>query len=270
MKRWALLTVLLYGIVLLLLTVPMMMVFGLDWQEGGATGWRFGIDSTEAFEVFGEWGYWLWFIVMLGAQAILLLVPVAVAERRPRPRRKLLLSIVTTAFLLANLFLVGVFSIASAAFGDEALEIFDTLGKLTAKGIAVLPALSALAGALGVSGSDGLFATLNLIGLVVLLWMIWGLIFYRFACGNEPDGWMHHTTRWLIRGSILELLVAVPSHLVVRARDDCCAPVVTFWGMACGISVMLLAFGPGVFFLFAKRMRRVKPAQAVPENSPPR
>ena len=204
---------------------------------------------------------------MLAAQGILLLVPVAVTERRPRPRRKLVLSIVVTAFLLANLFLVGVFSVASAAFGDDAGGIFDTLGKLTAKGIASVPALSALAGIVGVGGNDGFFAVLNLIGLVVLLWMIWGLIFYQFGRGDEPDRWIRRATRWLIRGSILELLVAVPSHLIVRSRDDCCAPVVTFWGMACGISVMLLAFGPGVFFLFARRMRRLKPPPTGRENA---
>jgi hypothetical protein len=65
--------------------------------------------------------------------------------------------------------------------------------------------------------------------------------------------------RWLLRGSILELLVAVPSHIIVRRRGDCCAPLGTFWGIATGISVMLLCFGPGVFFLFVERFERLKP-----------
>ena len=60
--------------------------------------------------------------------------------------------------------------------------------------------------------------------------------------------------RWLLAGSILELLAAVPSHVIVRERDDCSAPAGTFFGICCGISVMLLSFGPGVFFLFARRM----------------
>jgi hypothetical protein len=61
---------------------------------------------------------------------------------------------------------------------------------------------------------------------------------------------------WLLRGSILELLIAVPSHIVARRRGDCCAPLLSFWGIATGVTVMLLAFGPGVFFLLVERVRR--------------
>ena len=93
--------------------------------------------------------------------------------------------------------------------------------------------------------------------------MIWALvIFRRFAKSDEPDALLKRTTRWLLRGSILELIIAVPSHVIVRRRDDCCAPVGTFWGIATGISVMLLCFGPGVFFLFVERCRKLKPKPA--------
>ena len=63
------------------------------------------------------------------------------------------------------------------------------------------------------------------------------------------------------------LLVAVPSHVIVRRRDDCCAPAGTFWGIATGISIMLLCFGPGVFFLFVERFQRLKPKDASPDKS---
>jgi len=53
--------------------------------------------------------------------------------------------------------------------------------------------------------------------------------------------------------------VAVPSHIIVRRRGDCCAPIGTFWGIVTGISVMLLCFGPGVFFLFVERCQRLQP-----------
>ena len=76
---------------------------------------------------------------------------------------------------------------------------------------------------------------------------------------------MNRLTKWLIRGSILELLVAVPSHVIVREREYCCAGFITFWGIVTGVSVMLLAFGPAVFFLFAKRFGRLKPKA---ENEP--
>jgi hypothetical protein len=41
----------------------------------------------------------------------------------------------------------------------------------------------------------------------------------------------------------------------------------TFWGIATGISVMLLCFGPGVCFLFVERCRRMKPKETNPNEA---
>lgn len=260
MKRWAIVTVLLYGVMLLLLTVPAMLFFGLQWDKSPSDGWELpGGILGDAVDLFSQWGYWLWFVVMLIAQALLLLVPVAVAERRPRPRRRLALAKIVTGLLLANFFLTGIFSLAVVVWGDDSGDFFEALGKLTLRGVNATPGLSSAASALGIGSDEGVFAVLNIIGMVVILWMVWGWFFYRSARADDPTALTNRAMRWLVRGSILEVLVAVPSHLVVRARGDCCAPVVTFWGMACGISVMLMAFGPGVFFLFANRMRRLRP-----------
>jgi hypothetical protein len=65
--------------------------------------------------------------------------------------------------------------------------------------------------------------------------------------------------RALFKGSILELLIAVPTHIVARCRDYCCAGFMTFLGLTMGFSVMLFAFGPAVFFLFAERWKRLHP-----------
>jgi hypothetical protein len=88
---------------------------------------------------------------------------------------------------------------------------------------------------------------------------MWSVIFRRATKSDEPEALLKRLTRWLLRGSILELLIAVPSHVIVRRRDDCCAPIGTFWGIATGISIMLLCFGPGIFFLFVERFQRLKP-----------
>ena len=260
MKRWAIVTVLLYGVMLLMLTVPAMLFFGLEWNKTPPHGWQLSSSALrDAVELFSQWGYWLWFIVMLIAQALLLLVPVAVAERRPRPRRRLGLAKAVTGLLLANLFLAGIFSLALVVWGDETGDFFEAIGKLTLRGVNAMPGLSSAAAALGIGGDESVFTILNIIGMMVILWMMWGWLFYRSARTDNPTALTNRAMRWLVRGSILEVLVAVPSHLVVRARGDCCAPVGTFWGMTCGISVMLMAFGPGVFFLFVNRMRRLRP-----------
>jgi hypothetical protein len=94
---------------------------------------------------------------------------------------------------------------------------------------------------------------------VLAFWAVWALVFFRRCAGDEPDALLKRATNWLLRGSILELIIAVPSHVIVRRRDDCCAPIGTFWGIATGISVMLLCFGPGVFFLFVERCKKLQP-----------
>ena len=65
--------------------------------------------------------------------------------------------------------------------------------------------------------------------------------------------------RFLWTGSILALLIAIPTHIVARHRDYCCAGYLTFIGLTCGISVMLFAFGPAVYFLFVERWKRLHP-----------
>ena len=96
-----------------------------------------------------------------------------------------------------------------------------------------------------------------LVALVVAVWVVWTLVFYR--TGRNAMGVVSRQCRYLLRGSILELLVAVPTHIVARHRDYCCAGAMTFIGMAFGVSVMLFSFGPGVFFLFIQRWKRLHP-----------
>ena len=92
----------------------------------------------------------------------------------------------------------------------------------------------------------------NILPLWMTLWVFWAVIFYLYA--RKSDNYVKRQIAWLLRGSVLELLVAVPSHAIVRRRGDCSAPFVTAWGIETGIAIMLLAFGPGVLLLFKKRL----------------
>lgn len=246
MKRWAILTVLIYALALLLLTVPVVLLAFANW----------GIHDTNPFglrdlrQLYSQWGYWLWLGVLVAGQILLLLVPINIAEKRLPSRRKLKVPVIVSAFFLANLFAAGVFSILCAIFTDAALKLFSFTDWLLGHRVVNQP------GTVDTT-TGGVWVTVIL--LVGLCWLVWGFIFNRFAKSDEPDSLLKRATRWLLRGSILELLIAVPSHVIVRRRDDCCAPLGTFWGIATGISVMLLCFGPGVFFLFVERFGRLKP-----------
>ncbi len=228
MRRWAFVTVFLYLISLVVLTAPLVYLCFRAWPGSS----NYHISFREALETYHFWGFWLWAAVMIAAQALLLLIPVDRAERRPTPRRSLWVPALAAGLLMANVVIGIVLSIVATRTDDKVFEIFGTSESDFLVGMAVV---------------------------TIALWSLWALIFRRFAASGDPDAFTRRLTRWLLRGSILELLVAVPCHVIVRRRGECCAPGVTFWGITSGLSVMILSFGPGVFFLFAQRFRRLRP-----------
>jgi hypothetical protein len=242
MKRWVIYTVLLYALALILLTLPVVLAAFANFgkKEGN-------FDLNDALKIYLNWGYWLWLAVLVTGQILLLLLPINISERRLPARRPLKIPVIVTGFFLANLFLAGIFSIMCAIFTDGAFSLFEFLDPST------------IFNSRPDSQGNGLW---GIILLVIGFWLIWAVVFRSFAKSDDPDNLLKRLTRWLLRGSVLELLVAVPSHVIVRRRDDCCAPAGTFWGIATGISVMLLCFGPGVFFLFVERFQKLKPKSA--------
>ncbi len=248
MKRWAALTVLLYALALVLLTLPVDLVAFGNWGKNPSnTGFH------DALQLYLNWGYWLWLAVLAAGQVLLLLLPINIAERRLPARRPLQIPVMVTAFFLANLLFAGVFSLLCAIIKDDAFGVLalPNLFLNIANALNHNPAVNA--------SVPGWQSVLSIFVPVLIFWLIWAIIFRRATKSDEPDALLKRITRWLLRGSILELLIAVPSHIVVRRRDDCCAPAGTFWGIATGISIMLLCFGPGVFFLFIERFQRLKP-----------
>ncbi|HYL91603.1 MAG TPA: hypothetical protein VEW69_00445 [Alphaproteobacteria bacterium] len=86
----------------------------------------------------------------------------------------------------------------------------------------------------------------------IALVVVWMIPFYLHM--QNSNTMVARATSWLLKGSVLELLIAVPSHIIVRRRHDCSAPIVTSFGISTGIAIMLLAFGPAVLLLYKKRM----------------
>src|SRR5262245_29872165 len=108
MKRWAWVVVLLYGLILVVLTIPIAPLAFLP-----------KIDLGELFKSYAAWQYWLWVGVMVLGQAALLAVPVRVANRRPVTRRSLLLPVVTAGFMMGGLALGAIYSLSEFVLRDE-------------------------------------------------------------------------------------------------------------------------------------------------------
>ena len=166
----------------------------------------------------GGWVVWIAIAVLAAAQALLLFVSVDTTRRRLRPRQRVCISVATTAFA------TGLLSIAI-----------------------VLP----LAAAVDVDGpfNTDLGFWITLAGF----WGAWAVIFYLYR--ERLSERFDRAVSWLLNGSVLQLLIAVPCHIVVRQRGECSAPIVTGFGISTGIAIMLMAFGPSVVFLYQKRLR---------------
>jgi len=110
-------------------------------------------------------------------------------------------------------------------------------------------------------GDDSIEGKIPLIALIFLSvnWVVWSCVFRVFARNTNPGSYVHRLMKWLLRGTILELLIAVPSHVIVRHKDVCCAQGITAAGIATGLAVMLMSFGPGIYFLYAERIQSKKP-----------
>ena len=227
MKYWALLVAALYVLILAALTIPVVAAaFAPNF------GWADVKWPTKSD--FGEfWPYWFWLLVMGLSQFALLAVAVRLTERR----------LVTRGPLLPTILAAGLMAGGLATGAALAVSEFVRRG----------------AAAEGWGGWGAII-------LGVLTWAAWSFVFVRMGRRMPPADVVTRVCRLLFRGSILELLIAVPTHIVARYRNYCCAGVLTFIGLAMGISVMLFSFGPAVFFLFAERWKRLHPSVSAEET----
>jgi ABC-type transport system involved in multi-copper enzyme maturation permease subunit len=156
-----------------------------------------------------------------------------VIHERPVKRRKIVVSAIIGAIPMAVLALFFFFSIALMIWGED--------------------------------GTDPYINAWTLYSTLGFFWLLWGIVFYKSYASENPIAFTSCITRWLLRGSILEMLVAIPSHIISRQREECCAPPITLIGIATGLAVALMSFGPGILFLYAQR---IKSKKGKPLNNP--
>ncbi len=180
------------------------------------------VSVNDLKDAYSHWGTWTFAGIVILGQVLLLWLSVDTTQRRLRPRTHILVSVVTTGLLMAILTVDIAFAVGVGMRGDKFLP--DA------------PSPAAFLAAFAIP------------------WLIWGILFYRF-CRNSSDP-VTLAVAWLFRGSVLELLIAVPAHVIVRRRHDCSAPIATSSGITTGIAIMLLSFGPSVLLLYRRRMER--------------
>jgi hypothetical protein len=192
----------------------------------------------DALAVYRQGWVWIPIGILLASQALLLFLSVDTSFRRLRPRAHILLSGLVTGLLSALLTGAVLFALGAAALGDNLFP--------KEVGVVHITVVLVCWGA---------------------IWLAWTIVFYLYL--RNSNALITRVTSWLIKGSVLELLIAVPAHVLVRRRDDCSAPVVTSFGIVTGISIMILSFGPGVLLLYKKRLDEYanrRPTTASPSN----
>lgn len=168
--------------------------------------------------------------ILLFGQALLLFLSVDTSRRLLKPRAHIFVSCTVAAFLMALLTSAAIWSVGYAARGSK---FGNTYG-----GIILM--------------------------FCAVTWWFWGAFFYLYF--RDSSALVNRLVSWLLKGSVLELLIAVPCHVIVRGRKDCSAPIVTSFGITTGLAIMLLSFGPSVLLLYKQRLDSYTPRPAAGRN----
>jgi hypothetical protein len=220
MRKWGIVITAVYALIVLgLLTPGAILLIGTDNLVSSTKLTGFEVSLAQVYQ---SGFFWLIVGVLVCSEAALLFLRVDTSWRRLRPRAHIAISVVAAAALTALLTAAAIWSVGFAARGDNFSNSFII--------------------------KTGAEIACFLLGL----WLLWGIFFYFYLRGSSDV--VTRALSWLLRGSVLELLIAVPCHIIVRRRGDCSAPTVTSFGTATGIAIMLLSFGPSVLFLYKKRL----------------
>jgi hypothetical protein len=215
MRKWGIIITLFYALIVLGFLVPI----AVHLAEGPSP---YSPDFYKTLqEICGWWGLWMPVAVVLSGQAILLFLSVDTSFKRLKPRAHIAVSCIVTSMLFALLTFAGISSLGAAAYSDKFVDTY----------------WASAPQAMGYCG---------------ILWALWGIPFYLYF--RHSTNVTTRAVSWLLKGSVLELLIAVPCHVIVRRREHCSAPIATSFGIVTGIAVMLLCFGPSVLLLFKKRI----------------
>jgi hypothetical protein len=214
-RKWGIVITAVYALILLAVLVPGAILLGQDKFHGWPALFR------SSWEGFSEWIFWIPTSILVFGQALLLFLSVDTSQKRLKPRAHILVSCAVGGVLTALLTSMMIWSLGFVIRGENFWDhIFET--------------------------------NLSVLAFWAGLWLLWGILFYVYF--RNSSEWVTRIISWLLKGSVLELLIVVPCHVIVRRRHDCSAPVATSFGIATGIAIMLLSFGPSILLLYKKRL----------------
>src|SRR5271170_3442412 len=221
MRKWGIVVSVCYALIVLGMLVPaaVYIVGPLYWPDF----------LKNIINTYQEWRVWVSIVIVLLGQVLLLFLSVDTSWRRMKPRAHVAVSCALAGILTALITVSATLSLGFAVRGDRFTDPLDRVPH----------------------------ATIYFFIACGSLWLLWGIFFYVYL--RKSSDVVTRIISWLLGGSVLELLIAVPCHIIVRRRHDCSAPVVTSFGIATGIAIMLLCFGPGVLFLYKKRLDACTP-----------
>ena len=94
--------------------------------------------------------------------------------------------------------------------------------------------------------------------VMAVIWGAWALVFHFYWRSLDRYTALRRVFRWLLAGTILEMLVAAPAHAIIvwRRGDECYCERGTWTGVAFGCTAAVWFFGPGAYLLFLREKRR--------------
>ena len=106
-----------------------------------------------------------------------------------------------------------------------------------------------------------------------MLWAGWTVAFAVYWRSLDRHTALSRVFRFLLAGTVLEMLLTVPAHAWVLSRrgEECYCQRATWTGVAFGCTAALWLFGPGTLLLWMRERRRgealLVPAQVETGNS---
>ncbi len=91
---------------------------------------------------------------------------------------------------------------------------------------------------------------------MLLLWVLWACIFFVYWRQGDRYTQLGKIVRALLAGSLLEALVAIPVHIWAVRQRQCYCERGTYTTLVFSGTVLLWAFGPGIYLLYMREKYR--------------